>query len=480
MSLPKSKKYICECGSSILNRSISQHNKSVKHIKYIEAKPNQINIEVTQIIPKEKVVTANALRVRAFRERQKSQLGDDKYKESMRIQKQTTRTANRAKKDVKVVSNSGVVPHTRKETKEQLAQYVSDGAVKNCDQLINSLDKNSLVNSKYGEIKTKSLQDYLRNISLVYKYMTGKVFDCSNFDFARYTTEVYTAIQEMPSERTNQETTLSTKTKRLTAFKSILERLDGFQLEAKEYKRLQDESQKLVDKQRGSNKKTDREVTNWMDWNDIVKYKDRNWTDEDRLLYSLYTCLPPRRLEYGLLLLARHRSFPEALKMDKKYNYIVTNKHDAPIYIILNKYKTDYKYGTYVVNLKDKNKLPLFNYSDIYKNAKKLINAEKMKHLDPFFVNTKGDMYINSNNDSSFGRRVNEVFKNTGKIISVDILRHSFITNFLGKASFSTLSDNTLQMVATSLGHSSSMLLTYRKVDADRRIELFDKVEKKE
>jgi hypothetical protein len=257
--------------------------------------------------------------------------------------------------------------------------------------------------------------------------------------------------------------------------------LDGFHNEAKEYKRLQDESQKLVDKQRGSNKKTEREEVNWMDWNDIVKYKDKSWTDESRLLHSLYTCLPPRRLEYGLLLLARHKSLPEAQKLDTKFNYIVTNRHDIPIYMILNKYKTDYKYKTYIVNLKNKNQLPLFNYSEIVKNAKKLIQIEEMKHLDPFFVNTKGALYINDNNESAFGRRVNEVFKNTGKKISVDILRHSFISHLLGKASFLTINDNTLQLIASSLGHSSSMLLSYRKIaDPEKRVDSFNNDDEKE
>ena len=50
---------------------------------------------------KEKVATANALRVRAFRERQKVQLGDDKYKETMRIQKQTPEPLIRQKKMLK-------------------------------------------------------------------------------------------------------------------------------------------------------------------------------------------------------------------------------------------------------------------------------------------------------------------------------------------------------------------------------------------
>ena len=47
MSFPKSKIYTCECGSSIKNlyTSISQHKKSAKHIKYVEA--NQIQIPET-------------------------------------------------------------------------------------------------------------------------------------------------------------------------------------------------------------------------------------------------------------------------------------------------------------------------------------------------------------------------------------------------------------------------------------------------
>ena len=71
------------------------------------------------------------------------------------------------------------------------------GAIENCDQLIDKLDNNNLVNSKYGEIKTKSLQDYLRNIKLVYKHIPGNEFDCSNFDFARDTNKLYKTIQEM-------------------------------------------------------------------------------------------------------------------------------------------------------------------------------------------------------------------------------------------------------------------------------------------
>ena len=517
-------KCICECGSSVTNQkiNISQHLKTLKHTKYMEnnkkIKVQEIITEIKNVVEnkemsnEEKKASSNAQRVAAYRLRKKTELGEEKYKEQMRLDKQKQRQSKKVKDDLKSAEEGKPIKLSKKETKDQIAEYVANligelntqkvynkpavtqlvqtkikkfdhiqGATTNCDQLIDNLDKSSLVNSKYGEVKKKSLKDYLSNIKLVYKHMFGTDFDCSNFNWTRDVHSVSNAIQEMPNTKLNKtETSQSTKTKRYTAFKAILERLDGFHNEAKDYKKLQDLSQKLVDEERGHNKLTSRESENWMDWNDIVKYTSKNWTDEDRLLHALYTAIPPRRLEYGLLLLARRKTLPEAQKMDTNFNYIVTNQNDNPTYMILNKYKTDYKYGQYIVNFKDSNKLPLFNYSKISDLAKRLITVEKMVHKDPFFVNTKGELYVNSNNDSSFGRRVNHVFKDTGKKISVDILRHSFITNFLSKASFSTLSDNTLQEIASSLGHSAGMLMTYRKMSPEKRIENYLSGENKE
>ena len=117
-TITKSDKYTCQCGSSIKNDSVNirQHLSTMKHMKY--TKDNQIQIPETpvpvrkQIITekenvveykmnndekKEKVLTKNALRVRAYRARVKAELGDEKYKEAMRLQKQTSRTATKAK-----------------------------------------------------------------------------------------------------------------------------------------------------------------------------------------------------------------------------------------------------------------------------------------------------------------------------------------------------------------------------------------------
>jgi len=512
MSVPtKTDKIICPCGSSIKNASanIGQHQQSAKHQQYIknvteitEEKENVAdNKEMEATSP---IRSANAIRVAAYRAKQKAKLGDDAYKEKMRTDRKGTRIATKAKADIKVVEEGGVVSEpTRKQTKEDVALYVGNllsdldtqkvynkpavvqlvkkkierfdtkkGAITNCDQLVAYLDKSNLVSDRYGQIKPKTIKDYLKNINLVHKAMTGMEFDCSDFEWTRDIAKVEETINTMPKERKSKdgvtETLQTTKTKRFTAFKSILERLDGYTNEAKAYKKLQDASQGIVSHTGGENKLSTREKTNWMNWDDIVNYNDESWNEESRLIHGLYTLIPPRRLEYGLLKLAKKKGIEEAKQMDTKYNYIVTSKKsNKPSYIVLNRYKTDYKYNQYTINLSSPNE-PLFNYKKLKALIEEMMDntEETMKNNDPFFVNRMGGMYVNEANEtSSFGQRINSVFNGTGKKISCNILRHSFVTEFLGDKTFNSLNNNTLKTVSQSLGHSAEMFQYYRRVD---------------
>ena len=112
MSVIQQDKFTCQCGSSIKNDpvNIRQHQKTIKHTKYIESKPEQKEIitENKNIVEnkdnymsnedlKKKLASANALRVKAFRERQKAKLGEEQYKEFMKIQKRNTRISRKAK-----------------------------------------------------------------------------------------------------------------------------------------------------------------------------------------------------------------------------------------------------------------------------------------------------------------------------------------------------------------------------------------------
>ena len=111
-------------------------------------------------------------------------------------------------------------------------------------------------------------------------------------------------------------------------------------------------------------------------------------------------------------------------------------------------------------------------------------NTKKpMKNNEPFFVNRMGEMYVNEANEtSSFGQRINSVFNGTGKKISCNIMRHSFVTDFLGDKTFNALSNNTLKTVSQSLGHSSEMFQHYKRVNTlstgDARVKQFLKDDK--
>ncbi len=530
-------KIICPCGSSIKNAStnIKQHQQSAKHQNYIKnlyvgvlpTFVTEIITEKENVADNKEMVTpttksANAIRVASYRAKQKAKLGDDAYKEKMRTDRKGTRIATKAKADIKVIEEGGVVSEpSKKQTKEDVALYVGNllsdldtqkvynkpavvqlvkkkierfdtkqGAITNCDQLVAYLDKSNLVSDRYGQIKPKTIRIYLKNINLVHRAMTGKEFDCSDFEWTRDIAKVEETINTMPKERKGKdgvtETQETTKRQRFTALKSILERLDGFTKEAKAYKKLQDTSQGIISQTGGENKLSTREKTNWMNWDDIVDYDDEEWDDEDRLIHGLYTLIPPRRLEYGLLKLAKKKGIEEAQKMDTKFNYIVTDKKsNTPSYIVLNRYKTDYKYHQYTINLSAKN-APLFNYAKLKYLIKEMMDNTKevMKNNEPFFVNRDGGMYVNETNDTtSFGQRINSVFNATGKKISCNIMRHSFVTDFLGDKTFNSLNNNTLKTVSQSLGHSAEMFQYYRRVDTnlttgEARVKQFLKDEK--
>ncbi len=133
--------------------------------------------------------------------------------------------------------------------------------------------------------------------------MTGEEFDCSDFEWTRdIQKKVEKTINTIPRERKQRsgktETEQATKTKDLHR------------------------SQGIIKQTRGENKLSESEKANWMDWN----YDDENRDDEDRLIHGLYTLIPTRRLEYGLLCLARRKTLQKAQQMDKKFNYIVTDK----------------------------------------------------------------------------------------------------------------------------------------------------------
>lgn len=166
------------------------------------------------------------------------------------------------------------------------------------------------------------------------------------------------------------------------------------------------------------------------------KKKDLNDNEIQRLMdyiiLSLYYLLPPRRiLDYSLM---------KVFDIDKeKDNYI---DHDSNEFVF-NKYKTAKNYGLQRVKIPTKLKNILKNYIQIIK--------EKSNYL---LFNKNGSMLASPQLVS----KLNKIFN--GRKISVNILRHSWITENL---KIPRLKD--MEQMAQKLGHNVETMMQYKKYD---------------
>ena len=320
------------------------------------------------------------------------------------------------------------------------------------DELVDKLPCISLVNP-LKTIDKKTNKQNIDKIKLIYKYIHNTDFQPKHLIYPTWLKDINNVKNKVKAHSTTAETERSY----YTAVLSTLSRIDKDKYKSliDTYRALQNTTQKDVLKIRQTNIQTIDEKRNWIDWDDIVKYTNDNWTSKDKLIKALYTCIPPRRLEYGNLILTEENTF------DITKNYLVMIGKE-PYFILLNRYKTYKKYGTYIINLQNK-EVDELNYL----NYKSLLDAIKLYLKENNIKN--GDYIFGKNYGSDFGKELNKVWELTNKNISVDILRHSFITNFLKKIRHSEVNDAFLKQYSDAMANSSQMFLTYRKIDEDNK-----------
>ena len=195
--------------------------------------------------------------------------------------------------------------------------------------------------------------------------------------------------------------------------------------------------------------KTENEKDNWMKWDDILKVhrklkdtfelglkqKEMNENIYNNMnayvLLSFFVLFPPRRaLDYAIL---KYRNYDK-----EKDNFIDLKKQT----ITFNEFKTQSNYG-----------------SQTFKLPKELIQIVKkyIKFVNKFTLN-ETDYLIDTNNHESLDitKILNNTFK--PKKISVNIIRHSFLTDFYSNG-MPTL--EVMTNLAQQMGHSVSSALLY-------------------
>jgi len=314
-------------------------------------------------------------------------------------------------------------------------------------------------------INRKSIKDYLVRLRHLQFMMTGqKPGTVLDFEIYRNVDKVWNFIMTMKSfsgKSKGEELLLSSKIVYIGAVSAILRRLHGFDKEHAEYSKRYTNIHQEYDEDRKHNKLSNSERERFLKWPQVMekfyselKSRSRTLTLRELSLYGIYTVLPPRRImDYSLMKVSwNKKKAVDETKLDKEYNYLVLTKSGKPLKMIINKYKTSKRYGTYirtVIPEKLSNLLAKYIDEQDIKNGEPLFGTEQKKHY------THG----------GFSRMVGDLFlKVTGKRASINILRHSAITHFLGSKK-RTVKER--EDFAKEMAHSINMQSLYDRLDVD-------------
>jgi hypothetical protein len=202
---------------------------------------------------------------------------------------------------------------------------------------------------------------------------------------------------------------------------------------------LRDENQIYQDAI-ADNQKSDKDIANWVNWNELTDKRDelgdelkclgytnyaktiKSKCDRQRiihhLLLSLYTYLPPRRLEYSRMIL-----YPIGA-----YQQLGEEKDDR-IYYVTNKGKAFIHYGKNSTKSKTDNNI-IYNVPRVlYDVVKRYIKLFQIKSGELLLENALGRKYT----PNGLGKELKKLMKmHFNKEGSVGILRKSFLSNQFG------------------------------------------------
>lgn len=352
---------------------------------------------------------------------------------------------NKVLDDLKTFINTKAEVRDLPKIKETVAKVPEEiqkiEKVKDCDDLkdqiserqkaITEIEQKS-TNRELRPVQPGTIKKYLDDVNLLYKQYIGHteskskkadwILDCTDLEWTRDTKKLIDFIS-------SHYKSINTQSSRYVALASILKNVDGYEKEKNIYSQM---GTKLKDKfkaQHADGSLTESQQENYLDWevmeDKINKYKGK-LTPKEKAIIAIYTKRTPRRLQdYYLMKLffkTKSTTLEDIENLDHKFNHVIIDSNGKPVQFVFNEYKTSKDYKQQVFNI----------VSDELQGAlKAYIKEQKL---------TKNGQYLfyrdNSKQPygSDFSSLVSKLFeKVTGKSMSVNILRHSFITYFLSK-----------------------------------------------
>jgi hypothetical protein len=271
-------------------------------------------------------------------------------------------------------------------------------------------------------IKENSLNAYLISIKKLNEFITKKEF--KNLDFLKDEKKVLEKLKEL--KLTTQKNYLSAIIVSLSAYG------DKYEDDLKTYRKRLEQLNEVYNSEIKKNEKTETQEKNWVSMKDLKKVmnsykldlKERGAFSKDELtrreldimqrwvVANLYLNdeNPPIRLDYGNMRIISENDFDKLKDDELDKNFLVV-KNRTNKYFHFGDYKTEKTYSKKEIK--------------VGKKLNSVLNIW-LKH------NKKGGLLYDTKGDpmssNTLGKYIKKVFEKTGKQVSINLIRHIFIS----------------------------------------------------
>lgn len=397
---------------------------------------------------------ANARRQREYRARKRELMGDSAYLESVAKYKRDLRVRKKnPEPTITPVQAPAPVPAPKPEQTPVPAPKAKPASKNNCKNLTESIK--SQAEKKGKKVSTSTTKTQLDRVSNLYKAMTGKDFDCNDFEWTRDTGRVLDFIENNESWDSKDRTKQNTRNAYRTALASILRDMVGYEREQQLYSLYASNIfSKKISSKIAEGKLSVTQQKNYLPFEKLMnalKFFDKG--TQQNAIISIYTDTPPRRaLDYQVMKVIKKKnkavtqSYIDDLKNDKDFNYVILDNKNRPYEFIFNNFKTSNSIGTQVLSI------PV----ELSKTLQSYILKAGINNGDILFSNNRGKPYAN------FAEVVKKAFKQaTGKNITVNLIRHAYITHYLQ----TKRTVNQRKKLAELMGHDINTQSLYEIID---------------
>lgn len=296
------------------------------------------------------------------------------------------------------------------------------------------MDKLLKVIKDNRDVRQTTLDEYKRSLNTLSNAITGKKYENNDFILKKKDD-----IEKLLKEKSN-----SLQKKYLSGVLVALSPKGKNQPEEKN-KKIYSEYLSLLNNQNqeylnkiSNNNKSEKDIQKWTDWNSIVnvnkslkrelnakgikmsnpetRNKKQLFLLQDYLISSLYTMLPPRRLDYGNALIISKNDYDRLKQKDKDDNvYLVDEK----------KNKKFFSFGKNAVKSETVNNVII----ETPKELNTVINAWlKVNDTKYLLINKKGEIM----GKNALSKQLTNIFEPTGKKLSVVMLRKIYLSDKFG------------------------------------------------